>query len=58
MSVVNLNTARKAKAKATARAQADTNTVKHGLTKAERALQKAKAEKAARDLAAHQRDPE
>lgn len=58
MSVVNLNTARKAKAKATARAQADTNAVKHGLTKAERALQKAKAEKAARDLAAHQRDPE
>ena len=39
MTVVNLNTARKAKDRATARAKADENAMKHGRTKAERTLQ-------------------
>lgn len=48
--IVNLRTARKAKDRLASRAKADENAVKFGQTKAERALQTAKAEKAARDL--------
>jgi phage protein D len=55
--VVNLRTVRKQAARAAARAEAEANAAKHGRTKAERALQKAEAEKAARDLDAHRRDP-
>ena len=48
--VVNLRTAKKQVPRKTARAKADENAVKFGRTKAERALEKARAEKAARDL--------
>jgi phage protein D len=54
--VVNLNRARKAKARAEARAQADTNAARFGRTKAEKALEKAQADKAARDHDGHRRD--
>jgi hypothetical protein len=55
--VVNLRTARKQKARADARAAAATNAAKHGLSKADRALQQAKAEQAARRLDGHRREP-
>jgi hypothetical protein len=48
--VVNLNHARKAKDRLESRGKADENAGKYGMTKAEKALQKAKAEKAKRDL--------
>jgi phage protein D len=50
MTVVNLNKARKAKVRASKKAQADANAAKFGRTKAERELERAQAEKAARDL--------
>ena len=55
---VNLNRFRKEKARATRRAEADANAVKFGRTKAERDLEKARAAKSARDLAAHRREPD
>lgn len=55
--IVNLRTVKKQAARVAARAKADENAAKFGRTKAERELQKATAEKAARDLAAHKRDP-
>lgn len=54
--VVNLNRFRKEKARAEKRAEADANAAKHGRTRAEKALEKARAEKAARDLDGHERD--
>lgn len=54
--IVNLNRFRKEKARADRRAEADANAAKHGRTKAEKALEKARVEKAARDLDAHERD--
>ena len=54
--VVNLNRFRKEKARAERRAEADANAAKHGRTKAEKALDQARAEKAARDLDGHERD--
>ena len=54
--VVNLNRFRKEKARAEKRAEADANAAKHGRTKAEKALDKARAAKAARDLDGHERD--
>lgn len=48
--IVNLNRARKAKDRLVAGAKADENAAKFGLTKAEKARQTAKAEKAKRDL--------
>ena len=56
MSVVNLNKARKAKAKAEDRTRADENAVRFGRTKAEKALEKARADKARADLDALKRD--
>lgn len=56
--IVNLRAKRKAAARAADRATADENAARFGRTKAERTLQTASAEKAARDLAAHKRDPE
>lgn len=53
---INLNQARKAKAHAQKRAQADTNAVKFGRTKAEKAREKAGAEKVARDHSGHKRE--
>jgi len=42
---VNLNRVRKAKAQAEASTRADVNVIKHGRTKAQKALEKARAEK-------------
>ena len=48
--VTNLNQFRKTKARADTRAKADENAVKFGRTKAQKALEKARADKAKRDL--------
>ena len=48
--VINLGAARKAKERSSGRAAAEMNAAKHGRTKAEKALEAARAEKAARDL--------
>ena len=48
--VVNLRAARKAKDRAKGRVLADHNAAKHGRSKAAKALEAARAEKAARDL--------
>lgn len=48
--LVNLNQARKARAKRAKRKQADENAVKFGRTKAEKALDRARNDKTARDL--------
>ncbi|MBC7676701.1 MAG: DUF4169 family protein [Rhodoferax sp.] len=48
--IVNLNRARKAKDRSAASVKADQNAVKFGHSKAEKALQSAKAKKAERDL--------
>jgi len=48
--IVNLRMARKAKAREEAGKQAEANRTKHGRGKAERALSKAEAERAARAL--------
>lgn len=48
--ILNLRAARKAKDRAEARAKADRNAAKFGRTKAEKALETARAEKARRDL--------
>ncbi len=53
---VNLNRFRKAKARAEKKARADENAVKHGRTKAQKQLEKARSEKAARDLSGKKRD--
>lgn len=56
--VVSLSKTRKAAAAKAARATADANAMKFGRTKAERLLQKAREEKAARELDGHQRRAE
>lgn len=48
--LINLRAARKAKDRASARAKGDENAVKFGRTKAEKELERARAEKARRDL--------
>lgn len=48
--VTNLNQFRKTKARKDKRASADENAVKFGRTKAQKDLEKARAEKARRDL--------
>jgi Spy/CpxP family protein refolding chaperone len=48
--IVNMHRARKAKDRLESRAKADENAAKFGLTKADKAVQTAKAEKAKRDL--------
>lgn len=53
---VNLNQFRKQKARAEKRAHADANAVKFGRTKAEKSLEKARADKAARDLEGKKRE--
>ncbi|MCA0872157.1 DUF4169 family protein [Seohaeicola saemankumensis] len=53
---VNLNRFRKAKARADKKARADENAVKFGRTKAERELERARAEKARSDIDSHKRD--
>ncbi len=54
--VINLNKARKASARLNKSAQADENAVKFGRTKAQKSLEKARADKAARALDGKQRD--
>jgi CHASE3 domain sensor protein len=54
---VNLNRVRKDKARAEAKARATENAVKFGRTKAEKALDKARADQAARGLDQHRKDP-
>ena len=53
---MNLNRFRKQKARAEQKARADQNAVKFGRTKAEKQLDRAKADKAARDLDGKKRD--
>ena len=53
---VNLNKVRKERARAAKRAQADQNAVAFGRTKAEKALDQAKTEKAAKLLDGHKRE--
>lgn len=53
---INLNRARKAKARVDAEAKAVENRVRFGRTKAEKTLDQARAEKAARDLDAGKRE--
>lgn len=57
MKVVSLNKARKAKARADKKAQADANVAAFGRTKTEKQTARAQADKAARDLDGHKRDP-
>ena len=53
---INLNRFRKQKVRAEKKARADENAVKFGRTKAEKDLDKAQADKAARDLDGHKRE--
>ena len=55
--VVNLRAAKKTLARAKKRAQGAENAAIFGRTKAQKDLEKARAEKAAADLDAHQRAP-
>ncbi len=55
---INLNKARKARAKVNKRAQADENAVVFGLSKEQRALEKARATQEKSKLEAHKREPE
>ena len=54
--VVNLNRARKAKTRKAAKVQADENAVRFGRSKAQKARDKAIADKAHRDLDGHERE--
>jgi Domain of unknown function (DUF4169) len=56
--IVNLRTVKKQAARKATRAAADANAAKYGRTKAERALDEARAKKGARDLDAHRRETE
>ena len=51
---VNLNKFRKSRAREEARAKADENAVRYGRSKAEKELDKARQDKARRDLDGHQ----
>lgn len=54
--IINLRQVKKQAARKAARAQGDANAAKHGRTRAERDLERAQADKAARDLDGHKRD--
>lgn len=54
--IVNLSRKRKEAARAAARQKADENAAKHGLTRAERDLQKARAEQTRAKLDGHERE--
>ena len=54
---VNLGRYRKEKARAEKKARADENAVRFGRTKAERNIEKARADKAASDLDGHRKNP-
>jgi hypothetical protein len=55
--IVSLSRARKARARDRKRAEADANAAKFGRSRAQRNHEAALADKAARDLDAHRRDP-
>ncbi|MEM7645004.1 MAG: DUF4169 family protein [Pseudomonadota bacterium] len=52
--VINLQQARKARARAEKAARGDENAVRHGRTRAQKAAEKAAADKAKRDLDGHE----
>ena len=54
--IINLNKARKARAKSEAKASAAENRVRHGRTKADKTLDAARTEKAARELESKRRE--
>jgi hypothetical protein len=54
--IISLNRARKVKAKVEDKARAVVNRVAHGRTQAEKALERARAEREARLLDQHKRD--
>ena len=54
--VINLRSAKKQAVRKAARLQGDENAAKFGRTKVERAVEKARFEKATRDLDGHKRD--
>ena len=54
--IVNLSRKRKEAARRAARQKGDENAAKHGLTKAERDLQKARAEQARANLDGHEKE--
>jgi len=56
--LVNLRTAKKQAARKAARSAADVKAARFGRTKAERDLEKARTEQAARGLDAHKRETE
>lgn len=56
--VINLRQAKKQAARKAAKVVADANAAKFGRSKAEREVEKARAEKATRDLDGHRRDPD
>lgn len=56
--IVNFNKARKARDRAAAKAQAETNRVKFGRSKSEKASAKAEADRAVRSLDGHKRETE
>lgn len=53
--IINLNRAKKAVAKSAAKVQADANSAKFGQSKADKATEKKRADKAQRDLDGHKR---
>jgi hypothetical protein len=55
--IVNLNRARKAKVRVAEQAKAAANRAAHGRSQAQKALEKARAAKAARELDDHKREP-
>jgi hypothetical protein len=54
--IVNLNQIRKQKTRADKRRQGDANAVRHGLSKAEKELVRARKDKADRDLSGHEKE--
>lgn len=54
--IVNLRQARKRKAREDAAREADANAAQHGLTKEQKSLAKARADKQRRDLDGHERE--
>lgn len=56
--IVNLRQAKKQVARKAARAKGDANAAKFGRSKAEKDMERARAEKAARDLDGHAREPD
>lgn len=56
--IVSLNKVRKVRTRADRKARADENAVRFGLTKDQKAAERARAEKARRALDGHERDEE